>query len=46
MVGWDASAIAKSGLYMIYFYNTDENKFYKNSKSWAKRVAQLMNRGY
>ena len=44
VAGW--YAIARDGVYMIEFYEKDEIKFYKNSKSWAKRVAQLLNRGY
>jgi hypothetical protein len=39
-------AIAKNGTFMITFYDTDENKFYKNVESWAKRVSQLMKKGY
>lgn len=44
VAGW--FAIARNGIYMIEFYGKDEIKYYENSKSWAKRVAQLLNRGY
>lgn len=44
VAGW--FAISRDNLHMIEFYEKDEIKFYKNSKSWAKRVAQLLNRGY
>ena len=40
------SAISKDGCHMITFYNTDENKFYKNEISFSKRVSQLLRRGY
>ena len=39
-------AISRGGVHMITFYNTDENKFYKNENSFAKRVSQLLRRGY
>tara|TARA_R110002050_G_scaffold33700_1_gene85430 strand:+ start:331 stop:528 length:198 start_codon:yes stop_codon:yes gene_type:complete len=39
-------AISRDNIHMITFYNTDENKFYKNELSFAKRVAQLIKRGY
>jgi hypothetical protein len=42
--GW--YAIAKDGVYLIVNYNTDKHTFYKNKKSWEKRVKQLQNRGY
>lgn len=40
------AAISRGGTHMITFYNTDENRFYKNEKSFAKRVCTLMKRGY
>ena len=39
-------AVSRDNIHMITFYNTDENKFYKNELSFAKRVAQLIKRGY
>jgi hypothetical protein len=39
-------AISRNDTHMITFYNTDENKFYKNEISFAKRVCQLIKRGY
>ena len=40
---WEA--ISRNGVHMITFYNTDENKFYKNEDSFAKRVSQLIRTG-
>jgi hypothetical protein len=50
--GW--SAISREGTFMIMFnegeFPCSKNdtcyKFYKNEKSWAKRVVGLMKRGY
>ncbi len=44
--GW--YAISRGGIHMITFYNGDEddNRYYKNEKSFAKRIAQLLRRGY
>lgn len=50
--GW--SAISREGTYMITFYegeflcSKDDTcyKFYKNEKSWAKRIVGLLKRGY
>ena len=50
--GWDA--ISREGTYMITFeegkFACSKNdtcyKFYKNEKSWAKRVVGLLKRGY
>lgn len=39
-------AISRDGCHMITFYNTDENRYYKNEESFAKRVSQLLRRGY
>ena len=39
-------AISRDNTHMITFYNTDEHKFYKNELSFAKRVSQLIKRGY
>jgi len=44
VAGWNA--IARDGYFMISFWEKDENRFYKNAKSWAKRVSQLLNKGY
>ncbi len=40
------AAISRGGTHMITFYNTDENRFYKNEESFAKRVSQLIRKGY
>ena len=45
--GWDS--ISRDGIHMITFYNLCEEivyKRYKNEKSFAQRVSQLMKRGY
>tara|TARA_A100001201_G_scaffold85614_1_gene75614 strand:- start:1728 stop:1925 length:198 start_codon:yes stop_codon:yes gene_type:complete len=42
--GW--YAISRDNTHSITFYNTDEYKFYKNEVSFAKRVSQLLKRGY
>jgi hypothetical protein len=47
-------AISREGMHIITFYQggfnftekKDVNKYYKNQKSFAKRVSQLLNRGY
>ena len=41
---WDA--ISRGNTHMITFYNTGENKFYKNENSFAKRVSQLLRKGF
>ena len=41
---WEA--ISRGGVHMITFYNTDENKFYKNENSFAKRVSELLRKGF
>ena len=42
------SAISRDNIHMITFYGDEEieNKFYKNEKSFAVRVSQLLKRGY
>ena len=42
--GW--SAISRDGCHLIYFDHLDVNRFYKNEKSFAKRVSQLLKRGF
>jgi len=50
--GWDA--ISRDGTHMITFHegefacSKDDTcyKFYKNEKSWAKRIVGLLKRGY
>jgi len=42
--GW--YAISRDNIHMITFYNTDENKFYKNELSFAKKICTLLKRGY
>jgi hypothetical protein len=44
VAGW--YAIARDGIFAITFYDKDQTKFYKNAKSWAKRVAQLQTKGF
>ena len=44
VAGW--YAISRDGVNMISFQNSDEPKFYKNEKSFAIRVSQLLRRGY
>ena len=52
VAGW--YAISKDGINMITFYEGkfnfttkgDVNRFYKSEKSFAKRITQLLNRGY
>lgn len=41
-------AISRDNTHMITFYGGEEivSKFYKNEKSFAQRVSQLMRRGY
>ncbi len=41
-------AISRDNTHMITFYGGEEteNKFYKNEKSFAIRVSQLLKRGY
>jgi len=41
---WEA--LSRDGIHMITFYSKDEIKFYKNENSFAKRVIQLLQRGY
>lgn len=38
-------AISRDDSHVIQFYDTDETKFYKTEKSWAKRIVSLMNKG-
>lgn len=38
-------AISRDNTHVIQFYDTDETKFYKTEKSWAKRIVSLMNKG-
>jgi len=38
-------AISRDNSHIIQFYDTDETKFYKTKKSWAKRIVSLMNKG-
>ena len=40
----DWYALSRDGYHMITF--GDEDRFYKNEKSWAIRVSQLIRRGY
>lgn len=42
------SAISRDNIHMITFCGDEEieNKFYKNEKSFAIRVSQLLKRGY
>jgi len=40
--GWDA--ISRDGMHMITFHDGD-CKFYKEERSWAKRVVGLLKRG-
>jgi hypothetical protein len=42
--GW--YAIARDGYFMIEYTERDVRKYYKTKQSWAKRVVQLMKRGY
>ena len=42
------TSISRDGMHMITFYGGEDIvfKFYKNEKSYATRVSQLMRRGY
>lgn len=52
VAGW--FAVSREGINMITFYEgkftftlkDDVNRFYKSEKSFAKRITQLLNRGY
>ena len=42
--GW--WALSRDGVHMITFFAKNEDRFYKNESSFAKRITGLMKRGY
>jgi hypothetical protein len=51
LMGWFAIANINRNVYTIMFNKTkfqqkDKDYFYKNAESWAKRVSQLIKKGY